>query len=233
MKLLVFSDVHLDWVTHGVSRFEEIRTTMIGLAGMAIEENVDLVMFLGDFCDPDSGPVVYRAVNTMIGMAVSLREAGIKSLWIAGNHDVIEDGTGTTTLHPMQAIADDMVHVIQRPERIQLDGVTFVLLPFTATSHTYDPEEFAEGMLKDATGPTVVAGHLTVPGIVPGEETTDMPRGRDVRFPVEVTEGATLRLNGHYHRQQKSESGIWIPGSLARLTFGEQKHNPGYLVVEV
>ncbi len=39
-------------------------------------------------------------------------------------------------------------------------------------------------------------------------------------------------VHGHYHQQQVFD-GIHIPGSLARLTAGEEKHRPSFLVLEV
>jgi DNA repair exonuclease SbcCD nuclease subunit len=44
-------------------------------------------------------------------------------------------------------------------------------------------------------------------------------------------------MNGHYHRAQvhAGEHGVTvhIPGSLARLTFSEEKNAPGYMLLEV
>jgi len=59
-----------------------------------------------------------------------------------------------------------------------------------------------------------------------------MPRGRGIPLPLEQLRGAKAIFNGHFHRRQKIGP-VWIPGSLARLTFCEEKHEPGYLVAEV
>jgi len=236
MKILVVSDLHLDWVTHGVPRFEELRRALlVEVVGKAVDEEIDAFLFLGDLCDPDSGPVVFRAMATSITLAKKLEAYGIEQVWIPGNHDVIEDGSGTTTLTPLAAIANDVVHVHERPGKVVLkESVTVITLPFVASSEAYDPESWVEGAMKGVVGPVVVAGHMTnIPGVTPGEEATEMPRGREVRFPIEKCGRADVLLNGHFHRQQKTESGIWIPGSLARLTFGESDHQPGFLIVEV
>ena len=106
-------------------------------------------------------------------------------------------------------------------------------LPYTTTEDEYDAREVA---LKHPDVDLVV-GHLTVPGMQPGEETHEMGRGRPMVFPVEETKHV-MRMNGHYHRRTifTPECGgtpIIIPGSLARLTFSEEGNNPGFLVVEV
>ena len=236
MKLLVVSDLHLDWTTHGVSRFDELHEALHGeVLTRAIEEPVDAFLFLGDLCDPDSGPVVFRAMASVILLARKLESHGIEQVWITGNHDVIEDGSGTTTLTPLAANANNVIHVHERPGKVDLKGgVTVITLPFVASTGAYDPESWIEEALKDTAGPVIVAGHMTnIPGVTPGEEATEMPRGREVRFPVEKCGAANLLLNGHFHRQQKTESCIWIPGSPSRLTFGETDHTPGFLIVEV
>jgi hypothetical protein len=79
-----------------------------------------------------------------------------------------------------------------------------------------------------------------VPGAGVGSETLDMPRGRDLAFPLEAC--AALReaggyekqvlLNGHFHRRIV-DGPVLVPGSLARLTHGEEDHEPGFLVVDL
>jgi DNA repair exonuclease SbcCD nuclease subunit len=242
-KGVVSSDWHGDFTTHGVDRFSEIETAAHRTVDVAIEENADFYAFLGDLCDPDSGSCVFRVAKLALDVALRLRSARIPSIWLAGNHDVIESGRGDSSLTPMRALEeqlDDFVYVAERPKGIQIDHLYVACLPFTASSHPYDPEKALGLLMKDAdergrdVKSRVVIGHLNVPGVIPGEETTEMPRGREVVFPsVMATKGADLVMHGHYHRKQKTNDGIWIPGSLARLTFGEESHEPGYLVVNV
>lgn len=233
MKLLVTSDWHLDWTTHGVDRFEELRAAVRETVDTAIRERVDLYLFLGDLCDPDSGSSVFRCVEVAIEAATRLAGNRIQSVWMAGNHDVIEDGSGRTTLAPLCGIHDTKIHVSERPAALPFYGKVLITLPFAPTCRAYDPEKWVTSNIVGDPRDKIVIGHLSVPGIIPGEETTEMPRGREVVFPVAASEGVALRMNGHYHRRQVTPEGIHIPGSLARLTFGEEENNPGYLLVEV
>lgn len=244
MKVVVSSDWHPDVTTHGVPRFREVKEAVHHTVDVAIEEGAGLYLFAGDLCDPDAGSVVFRCVELALEVAARLAEANILSAWIAGNHDVIEDGSGDTTLSPLRALAlmTDRVKLYEKPGALRTkqlraernEDVSVIALPFTATSHGYDVES-AIRELKAGTGTresTVVVAHLNVPGVVPGEETTDMPRGREIVLPVELArEHAKYVINGHYHRQQLTESGVWIPGSVARFTFGEEGHQPSFLVL--
>lgn len=243
-RFVMVGDPHLDAVTMGVSRFEEIVGALHQTVDCAIETRADGWVCLGDLWDPDAGPVAYRALREIIHVALRLRVHKISSLWIAGNHDVVEDGTGTTTLSPLQALRQisppdgpspgyGRCHVAEGPEQFALgfSSPPVVALPYTATSHAYDPAKYLRDNVQGKH--FVVAGHLVVPGVSPGDESVEYARGRDVFFPVEEAQRALAMVNGHHHRRQRSTDGVLIPGSLARLTFGEAEHEPGFLVVEV
>lgn len=233
MKLVVSSDWHGDAATHGVTRFEEVEAAAKATAFEAIRRKADMYVFLGDLCDPDSGSSVFRCVRLALHIARVLTAAKIPSIWLAGNHDVIEDGTGETTLSPLRE-AGGMAVVAEQFEPVSFGGLVFACMPFVAATSPGSRMEARE-FLQPLTSRdrTVVLSHLNVSGVVPGDE-ADMPRGREVLLPEELAhERAKLVLQGHYHRRQKTSLGTWIPGSLARLAFGEENNEPGFLAVEV
>jgi DNA repair exonuclease SbcCD nuclease subunit len=257
VKFLFVSDVHADWVTYGVSRYEEIAKSMHETVAVAIEEEVDAYFFLGDLSDPEDGIAALRSLGLAMGCALELGEAGVQSFWLTGNHDVIENGRGESVLSPMAAMGHPLVELIDAPlfdvrndRSGQKAAWNLIALPFTASSHGYDPAAFVEACGRQLSAPrhaaqselpTIVVGHMThIPGVQPGEETKEMPRGRETAFPLDAVaaiKGTKFVANGHYHRQQKfvADNGleIHIPGSLARLTMGEERNEPGYLLVEI
>lgn len=242
VKLLATGDWHADWSAHGVDRFEEIERAAEETVDAAIAEKVDLYVFGGDLTDPDSGPRAFRAVELLQRCVLRLRASNIDSIVMAGNHDVFEDGSGDTTLSPLRALLPDpgqYLTVHERPGVREVgDGLNALILPFTASSHTYDPVKVVGEAIARGARPHIVLSHLSVPGIIPGEETKDMPRGRDVVFPFAATSGARCRVQFHYHRRQQFDPRdggppILVPGSLARLTFGEEKSEPGFIIVEI
>jgi DNA repair exonuclease SbcCD nuclease subunit len=237
MKFLVTSDWHVDWVTAGARRFDEIKLAVRETVSAAIEQKCSQYFFLGDLMDPDCGNISYRILEMVMHTMCRLSASDIESFWLAGNHDVIEDGVGTTTLTPFHNTDWHMpVHVLEQPTYLSRRDCDVIALPYTATSDAYNPAEYIQKLEPRKTkNPTIVIGHLSIPGIVPGEETTEMPRGREVTFPREALREKfphALLFNGHYHRRQRYD-GIEIPGSLARLTFGEADHAPHYVIVEV
>jgi len=250
MKFVVVSDLHHDWKTCGVPRAAEIQAAVTESVYAAVNHHADAWIFTGDLCDPDEPVAVIAALGMMVQASTILRHHHIRVICVAGNHDVQETGTGQTVLHPMAGMPHG-IYVFQQPGvwSMQLDKhedtwVDVLGLPYTATSHAYDPvfqvKAAAEQRAKRSERPILVLGHLHIPGVQPGEETTEMPRGREVVFPVEEVgklTGPKIVINGHYHRRQAfrpagQEYVIHIPGSVARLTFAEEKHTPGYLLVE-
>lgn len=234
MLSLVSSDWHPDWETIGVARYSEVAKAVFKTVDCAIEERVDLYIMLGDLADPSSEGGTYKAIRLLIRAAERLHRHKIPMLLIAGNHDVCTDGSGATTLTPLVGVFDNVI-VVEKPTVIEMNDRHFVCLPYTPPSHAYDVAKFAKAAPMN--GKTMVLGHLSIPGMHPGSETTDMPRGREVAFPFEETKKAAIRLNGHYHKREvfdPKDGGppIQIPGSLARLGFGEEDNNPSFLMIE-
>lgn len=243
-SIVCVSDLHLDHSTHGVSRFDEVVRVVFASTSRAVEERAAAWMFLGDACDPDSGPIVFKCVEVLVEAARRLCHAGIPSVFLAGNHDVVAVSDLRTTLTPLRALwgpfGGDLVHVFEEPGCAKIPGLPkIVAFPFVAPSHAYDPEEWARAQVQVSRESTMTIEHLHVPGVQPGEETKEIPRGREVVFPGAATAKAVMRLGGHYHRGQTVDLGdggppLVICGSPIRFTFGEE-HNEenGFMIVRV
>lgn len=242
-RLLVTSDWHGDALTCGVNRFDDVEAGAQETVDFLRTEKVDGYLMLGDLTDPDNVRS-YRSVALAISIATSTQAMKVPSIWLAGNHDVIEDGYGTTTLSPLRGIKP-LCTVVEQP----MFGVVaalhayFVCFPFVARHQTYDAVEHVADAFEDyeAHGkgwPVIVLSHLNVEGAQTGSESTTLARGRDHNLPVEQIAQAfpdALVLQGHYHKPQVIESHgikIHIPGSLERLRFDEENDECGFLVVE-
>jgi DNA repair exonuclease SbcCD nuclease subunit len=242
MKLLATSDWHIDAVTNGVTRYEEIDRAIDTIVATAKRLKVELFVFLGDLCNGD-GWCPQLAVRKAQEVALELSMCGIPSAWVAGNHDVVEDGLGTTMLTPMWALENmserveglARIQVAEEPRVLAIGKVRLLFMPFTPSSHRYDPRKLVRELPKEPDMANVLFGHLNIEGITSGSETLDMPRGREVFWPLKEIRkclpGAVC-IGGHYHEAQDF-NGVHIVGSLARLTHGEEQNVPGYLLVEV
>ncbi len=238
MRVVVSTDWHADWTTLGVPRFDEVAAAAEHTVSEAIRLRAGLYVFAGDLAETE-GPGMLRALELAVRLAGRLNQAGIGSLWLTGNHDVIEDGLATSNLTPLRDVPGAML--VDAPcvdmfgEYLHKPGPSLrvACLPFTPRSHGYSPEAFVR---EHANNPIdLVVGHLMLEGIGPGSETRDMPRGRDVFWPTkeihECWSGAVC-VGGHFHRKQVFD-GVHLPGSLVRLMQVEASNEPSYLVVDL
>jgi len=246
VKILQCSDLHADARTGGVSRFEEARDALHQAVARARDEKVSLFAFTGDLADPEDGQRALRALGLAIEATRSLLSAWIPSWWVAGNHDVFEDGSGESVLTPLQEV-DPRVRVFDRPTRTLLPGRPKVsrgapahalILPYPSLANAYDPRVEVEDMRRTL-GPSsqvVVMTHLQVENAPAGDETTEMGRGRDVFFPFEECDERWLLLAGHYHEAQTFERAgrkLHCVGSMLRFTHGEERARPQFRIWEV
>lgn len=245
MRILVSSDWHLDAVTAGLPRFDELTERIDEIVERVVDEMmVDLFLNLGDLCDPD--PLhAHRCIAYAAAKASNLNARKIPNAWLVGNHDVMEDGDGTSTLSAITGWADggsaEHTFVFDEPSWRSFGDVLLVALPYVPRAKNYNPDQviddIAEAVEDDGYKHILVIGHLTVAGARMASETFDMPRGRDIVYPVESIrrrwgKRATM-LNGHYHRGQTTPSGVIIPGALARLAFDEADNDPGFMLLDL
>jgi DNA repair exonuclease SbcCD nuclease subunit len=243
MRILIWSDAHLDANTAGMARFEDVRQAMNEVVAYATDTRTrcDAVVFAGDLCDPDAGTVVLRAVDAALQMTHELVQAGVEVVMIPGNHDVVDDGHGRSTLTPLRVLEAGLVSIVEPYPRIVAVGhADLLMLPYPPRTMRYDPAEAVGALLVERAKrlahvrPLLAIGHLQLEGARLGSETTDMARGAEVPYPVAVLRehGVAAMFNGHYHMRQEVQ-GVMCPGSLERLRFDEEKNRPGWAVVEV
>jgi len=234
MRIVVSGDWHLDTITAGVPRFTDIERAVNELSEYIIQNRANAFVFLGDLANPDSGSITIRAITVALRFAHKLAACGIPSIWIAGNHDVVDDSESRSTLTPLSILA----HVIEPlpvllPLSPTVDGL---FLPFPPRTAKYDPEERTRKLCagRDKAKKLVAFGHLSIVGAQMGSESFDMARGGDVLYPFAALDedGVSMRFNGHYHHRQET-SGVIMPGTLERLRFDEENNRPGWLTIEV
>ena len=112
IKVLLTSDFHLDFITAGVDRYTDVCNSVDETVAAAIKEKVNLYIFLGDLCDPDTVRS-NRSIAKAVSVARELEASGIESWWLVGNHDVIEDGSGGHTMLALEAAG---FTVLDRPD---------------------------------------------------------------------------------------------------------------------
>lgn len=263
MRILATSDWHLDATTAGLARLPELEAYVSYLVAAVRTEKVDLVLHLGDVLDPGH---LFESMyqRNLLEYAASLTKAATYgSLWIPGNHDVLDTDTPLSTLSALECVSrhwqtrplrtEDEVgvphwlSVVQEPKVSLYPGVAVLCLPYVSRAWTMSvfnkdrlkgALEAAARVRKAGSRKLVVISHLSLPGMHPGSE-DEMPHGREVPFPVEEVKALKpdLVLQGHYHEPQEVDvSGlkVQVVGAPLRFTFGERKGAPrGYVLVDL
>lgn len=237
MKILLFSDAHGDSSTAGMRRIDDISRGFQRVTSIALEREVDIVSYLGDLADPDCGSIIVRVLDQMFLMATTLSDNHITFFLIAGNHDTIEDGSGISTLHPLDRISN--VFVYERPGGMTIGDYEFAFLPYPTRVTHYDPAKVLPTLFdaeKQRGRKRIVLGHCTdVRGARAGSESGDLARGGSLSFPIDQCKELEVDLmgNGHFHHQQVTEDGVHIPGSLECIRFDEEQNTPGIFIVTI
>lgn len=263
MKILMTSDWHLDAMTAGKPRIDEHRAYRDKLCDIAEVEDVDIVAFCGDAFDPGQMLGPFYTVEMMRSVEAVHARARYGSIWISGNHDVVESWHGVTTMSPVAILAEHMegaIHVVEKPDAVRflwthdmpvsetgqaVGGVVFLCLPYVARpvyDKTHEDNAIHRArMLAEEDGmnlPIVVIGHMTVPGASLGSESVEMARGRDLDLPARGIRDLkpSVVVNGHYHEPQTVKVNgvnVIIPGSPHRFTFSERNDRKGCVIVEL
>lgn len=252
MRVIAFSDIHLDAVTAGRPRRQEVVQFLERAREVSIQANADLVIFSGDA--HDSGWLLDPLYTA--DLTKGLLSFPQELIAIAGNHDVVDtselfDGEPVTTLTPLRAAAKFLpldrglrLHVIDRPQLVRGHSVSVGVLglPYVSRAHSASRDAWTDEAFEHAgkyMGPVIVVAHLVVPGAVMGSESVEMAKGQDQLFPFERVAllGPSLVINGHYHARQSVPwhgVSVVIPGSPLRFTFGEAEEvSKGVTLVEL
>lgn len=259
MRVLVTSDWHLDAVTAGVPRREEVLAFAAKILRVAIDAKPDLFLHLGDWYTPGSMRDALYASDISRFIAamgrVLLPRAG--HVYLAGNHDELDlfdrehpnlDPAGAdpdrrlpvSTLTAVDVWMPVGGRVCEVPTAIALPNDWALLaLPHCAPVLGIDyAQAVRERAAMDPRAKWIVASHLTIPGAMLGSESRELARGRDDLLPIDEIAKLSPRLivNGHYHRPQVVPSAagdIVIPGSPVRMTFAERNDPKGYLLIDL
>jgi len=227
--IVAIGDLHLDALINGRDYHEDVTHRLTTIAP-AIGED-DLVVILGDVCDPNNGARTTRAQSTLARWVESLR-CRRRVIVIPGNHCVHDDVRAGSVLDVFKT--HPRFQIIDRVEVLDYETHRLLFMPWLSRAHgSVD----VEGLVGDAIGedPRPVIGfcHLDIPGAALGSE-DEMPRGGRLELPMSVVEDPRVEriLAVHLHRAQTLGK-VQVVGSLERLGFRDSDGERGYMVVEI
>ena len=267
MKALHFADLHLGVENYGrpnsatglSTRLEDFLRSFDSLVDHAIEEDVDLVLFCGDaYKTRNPNTTCQREFAARIKR---LSDAGIKTVLLAGNHDVPAGMGKAHTLEIFGTLAVDNVIIADRPGtlivRTKSGPTQIVVIPWPITSQLLTKDEIKgltsdevneliseaiqraiseEAAKLDRSVPSFLMAHISLFGATFGGERSVI-MGHEVVLPLEAVtrpEFDYVAL-GHLHRHQilHEDPPVIYSGSLEAIDFGEEGEQKGFVVVDI
>lgn len=242
MKFLHAADIHLGYRQYNsADRFGDFGKVFQKIRDCALEEDVQVCLIAGDLfhksgIDPDT---LWQA-ETVLN---DLREAGVQTLVISGNHDRPRFGDRKTWLDYLDRrglIAllesfDGNRYIIEGQSYRDIDGVRFIGVPWYGGSTRVVFEHVAEELAALGGAPprsTVLMAHAAIEGQMPNMP--DMLRYDDVNRLDEFVDYLAL---GHLHKPYEAppdDPWIFNPGAIENASFDEARFtDKGVYLVEV
>ena len=270
LRFLHFSDLHLGIENYGSldsstglhSRVKDFVHSLNFVCELALEEEVDLVIFAGDAyknCDPS--PTFQREFALQIRR---LQQAQIPLVMVVGNHDAPVAFGKATSVDIFSALELEKTHVIRRPKllqiatpkgTVQIAGLPWPTRHLLRTDDEYKDlpqeaitekiqeicttqiEEFARQL--DPSMPAILTAHIAAAeATYSGSERTAVI-GQDPTLLTSTLAHPAFDYValGHVHKHQDLHRGTAPPvvyaGSIERINFGEEYDEKGFCMVEI
>ena len=270
LHFIHFADLHLGIENYGYidpatglhTRVQDFTANLRTIFDLAIEEEVDLVLFSGDAyknCDPN--PTHQREFASQIRR---LQKSGIPLVMVVGNHDTPAAFGKATSVDIFTALELDNTYVIRRPQLLRLDTrsgpVQIAGLPWP-TRHllrahddykdldqeavneqirqicTRQIEEFARQL--DPRVPAVLTAHIAAAEATYSSSERTAVIGQDPTLLTSTLAHPAFDYValGHVHKHQDLNADATPPviyaGSPERITFGEEREEKGFCLVSV
>lgn len=232
MRIAALGDAHLGRAYYpvtdsasGVNRRElDFEDSFTAAVDLALAQEPDLIVWLGDVFDHPRP--TYRSFRVAQRALLRIRDAGVCSLVISGNHDTPRlPGTGS----PYSALAEAVpqVHFATRLqyERVELPGLVIHAVPqmLSVEATLLALDETDRSRSTDQTN--LLLTHPRVPQVE--------PRYADIN-EIEVDAGllrSDLVLLGHYHVHTKVAKAMWYAGSTDSFSYADDPDEAKGIVV--
>jgi exonuclease SbcD len=251
MKVLALGDLHYaygrpDAETGINSRLLDYEKTLANIITYAIDEKIELFIFLGDIFEtrnpaPQQVVVFYRQLKR-------LSDAGITTYVIVGNHDFLKSRKITSSLDPLKEIQLPKVHIFTDIELKTFtdsndEKVNVLLVPYR-NRQCYDKETNNDALAELANeisvakskahigSPILACLHMMFEGTIPSDA-GEMGLSELV-LPFDMFDGIDVSIAGHIHRSSilKKDPVIIYSGSMECNDFSEREHKKCFLIYD-
>lgn len=230
MKICLYTDVH--WSANSslvtmagkvidgkpiTKRLELLIDSMNWVEELAVDQNCDLEICLGDFCDK----------ATMSGEEIDalnyINWNNLNKYFIVGNHESVRQDLQNSTTNILK-FGHANVNIITDPELIlTADNTALYALPYMTEAVRQPLDQIMNGLTPTLAAKRIILSHNEIAGINYGAYTSKLG------FSIsEIEANCDLFLNGHLHNQQCVTKKVWNLGSLSAHNFTNDSFNYKY-----
>jgi exonuclease SbcD len=255
MKVLCCGDLHfaqgysfgkIDTITGVNSRLLDYEKTLAKIIDYAIENVIDLFIFLGDIFETRSPPPT--AVVAFYRQLKRLVKANIPTYVIMGNHDALLGRNITSSLDPLKELAINNVFVFTNMQLTTFtanngEKLNILLMPYK-NRQSYDKptnEEAIKELKKELAiiqsqkapnAKTLACIHMMFENTIPAD--AGEYGLNELILPFEMFDGIDVSIAGHIHKSSilQQEPLIIYSGSMECNDFSEREHKKVFIVYD-
>jgi len=187
-----------------------------------VEHNIKVVFQLGDLFDRRKY-INFQSLDLAKKMFFNrFQELGIQLYTFPGNHDIYYKNT--SEINALEQLIDGTpnINVVYEPVQINIDGVSFDLIPWINDENYKDSIEFIEQSTSD-----VCLGHFEIDGF----DLLKGVKGHGGMSPTMFSSYHTV-YSGHYHHESKNGNIHYI-GTPYEMTWSDFNDPKGFHVLNL
>jgi len=263
VKFIHFSDSHVGVESKGRMdpetginlRVMDYLNTLDSIIDFAEDEHVDLAIFTGDAFHVNKPSPLYL---NEFSKRISRLSRQCTTVLIVGNHDMEKLHASSaveiySSLHIPNIIVGNSldIHVVDtKAGKVQILTVPYPTKESLSNGNSDSSGKNVKDLLEnklnvlckklDKELPTILAGHMTVLGSVPGSESTYLSRlAPDIDLEELAKPCFDYVALGHIHKYQNLTIGnpklppVIYSGSIERVSFNEENEDKGFILGEI
>jgi len=230
-KFLLFTDIHLHPHKKSEDRLRDCLDCLIWVFETAKKNNIKNILFGGDFFH-DRSKIESLVLHETFAILKKYLDGSVNFYVLLGNHDLwYFEKTSISSASALAAFPN--VHIIDKPEQIMIDNVSWHFVPFT-----HNPIDDINNLEKYNPQNSFLLGHLAVDGAKLNSKgsTADVEIEHDgemTKVSSNIFKNYKHVFLGHYHNAQMISSNVEYIGSPLQLSFGELEDTKNIIILEV
>lgn len=230
-KFLLFTDIHIHPHKKSEERLHDCLDCLVWVFETAKKNKIKNILFGGDFFH-DRSKIESLVLHKTFAILKRYLDGSVNFYVLLGNHDLwYFEKTSISSASALAAFPN--VYIIDKPEQIIIDNVSWHFVPFT-----HDPIDDINNLEKYNPQNSFLLGHLAVDGAKLNSKgsTADVEIEHDgemTKVSSNIFKNYKHVFLGHYHNAQIISSNTEYIGSPLQLSFGELEDTKNIIILEV